>query len=153
MLCSSTRSRHSLALCRTLSSDPLRAVVPASIGAAQFKTAAGKCPRNGTPVLRTGPAKGTLSVPKPARGEYKNLIGGTQIKLPFTNIKQGGSYCAKKGSKKITIGGTLLFKSADGKCVTPPVKKDGSACCKMQAWQPNAGGYYYDNCSMSCAPL
>lgn len=138
---------HQCLVCHALSSAKLRAVT-----AARFTTAAGKCPRPGTLVLSTGSAPGTdgLTVPSATRVFYPNLVSPFKIFLGFPTIAPGSSYCVKAGSKKITIGGTLLFKTdvAGTTCVKPPTKADGSPCCVLKSWQPNNEGLYLPDCSM-----
>ena len=65
------------------------------------------------------------------------------------------AYCVDAGSDKPTIlvGGTFMFETKDGECVAPPQTAAGQPCCEIFMWQPNSGGYYYDNCSMKCATL
>jgi hypothetical protein len=126
------------------------------VTAARFTTAAGKCPRPGTLVLSTGGAPGAegLTVPEPTRVNYPGLVSPFKLFFGFPKIAPGSSYCVKPGSKKIAVGGTLLFKTdvAGNTCVKPPVKADGSPCCIMKSWQPNNAGLYLPGCSMRCAP-
>ena len=117
----------------------------------QFGFPAGACPRDGTPQIPAGKANQNLKVPAGAGDEYDGVAVDGNIKLLFDNIPLGGEYCVNGGSETITVGGTLLFKDGD-LCVLPPTQDDGSPCCEIKAWQPNAGGFYYDNCSMTCAP-
>jgi hypothetical protein len=151
MLCFSTRSQCERPLHHTLNIFQMRAVT-----AARFMTAAGTCPRNGTLVLSTNsaPGAGGLVVPVATRSFYPGLADPFKIFLEYPTLAPGGSFCLRAGSRKIAIGGTLLFKTnvAGTTCVKPPTKADGSSCCTMMSWQPNSDGLYLPGCSISCAP-
>lgn len=54
---------------------------------------------------------------------------------------------------QVLMGGTIMIKDKGGKCSPIPTKSNGASCCDLYAWQPNAAGYYYSDCSMKCAPL
>ena len=113
-----------------------------------------------TPVVNAGRAPGSLTVTAQTRPRYvgPNAIispplanGQNTIAMNYKTLQKGGTYC-NGGAQKILVGGTITLKK-NGQCVGMPTKADGSACCTMQIWQPSNDGYYYDNCSMKCAPL
>lgn len=132
---------------------PVAAAPVATSGApAAFKTAVGECPRDGTPKLPTGGAQDALHVPEAALHQYSDadMDDKGYIPLEYPALAKGGTYCTKGDTKTVTMGGTLLFNTGGG-CVAPPTKADGTSCCQMKTWQPDAGGFYLDNCSMACA--
>jgi hypothetical protein len=121
---------------------------------AMFYNAPGECPRVPIEDVPAGMAKPTLNVPDLALEEYTNLIDGV-LEMPYTPIENGATYCVKPGSgiDTILIGGTFHFLTTDGQCAAPPMNAAGEPCCTISMWQPNNGGFYYDNCSMQCASI
>jgi hypothetical protein len=127
---------------------------PAAISGtpAAFKTSARVCQRDSTLKLRTGDAEDKLHVPEKALRQYTqaDMDGAGSIPQACTPLAQGNTYCTKRDTKTVTMGGKLLFSTGGG-CVAPPTAADGSPCCHMKMWQPNTGGFYLNNCSMKCA--
>jgi hypothetical protein len=78
------------------------------------------------------------------------MDGAGSISLAYVSLAQVDTYCTKWDSKTVTMGGTLLYSTGGGR-VAPLTAADGLPCCHMKMWQPNAGGFYLDNCSMKCA--
>ena len=110
-------------------------------------------------VSDAGRAGGGLGVNAQTRPAYEgpdSIIdpplapGQNIIPLNYVTIPKGGEFC-DSGAPKVLVGGTVLFKQG-AQCVGMPTKTDGSACCTMQMWQPSNDGFYYDGCSMTCAP-
>lgn len=98
--------------------------------------------------IPTGRHLSTLKVPDEALDEYGFQPGDT-LKLAYSTIKKGGEYCTAERSKekKVVFGG-MMFWQNNGQCHLPPTQSNGEPCCEVFMWQPNTGGYYYDNCSM-----
>ena len=117
------------------------------------------CCADPTPVVDAGRRPAGLTVTAQTRPRYvgDNAIisppladGQSSIPMNYNTLPKGGEYC-DGGAPKILVGGTITFKQG-GQCVGMPTKADGSACCAMEMWQPSNDGFYYDNCSMKCAP-
>lgn len=113
----------------------------------------GECPRKPVEDVPAGKHADSLNVPGSAVDEYGDMLNDGKLDMPYTEIQTGDSYCVKPGSGQdsILIGGTFHFETKDGGCAPPPTNAAGEPCCEMFMWQPNNGGYYYDNCSMKYA--
>ena len=115
--------------------------------------------REGTPGLPTPPALDAFGVPDAVENRdeiYPNLLpnpgGFPELPLTYPDIPIGGRYCAEsEADVNMVIGGAIIF-SEPGQCLLPPVNEDGSSCCRLRIWQPNAAGFYFDSCASTCAP-
>ena len=116
-------------------------------------TAPGTCPKNPIEYVPAGKHEAELTPPVTAIKTYGDKVGANgKFPLPYDTVQNGGAYCVSPASNNpmVTVGGTFLFEGKDGTCLPPPVTAAGSPCCTIYMWQPNADGFYYDNCSMKC---
>ena len=127
-------------------------LAPAGELDALFFVAPGECARKPIEFVPAGKHADTLNVPDSAIDVYGDEVKNGKLDMPYGEIQNGGAYCVDAGSGKDTIivGGTFMFETKDGTCVAPPQTAAGQPCCEIFMWQPNSGGYYYDNCSMKC---
>lgn len=119
-------------------------------------TPPGTCPRPPVVYIPAGKHQDKLNV-NPRKvdiTQYGNLIGkDLKLDMSYVELENGAAYCVDRGSgtETVVVGGTFLFETVDGDCVPPPQNGAGSPCCTIYMWQPNARGFYYDNCSMQYA--
>ena len=120
-----------------------------------FFVAPGECARQPIEFIPAGKHSESLNIPDQALKVYGDKAKNGKLDMPYGEIQNGEAYCVDAGSDKPTIlvGGTFMFETKDGECVAPPQTAAGQPCCEIFMWQPNSGGYYYDNCSMKCATL
>lgn len=126
-------------------------------------TFGGTC-RNETPVLPVTPGRDRLLIPPLPRladrqEVYGDLIrpaamegGRDELPLTYPPVEDGGRFCAASDEEvQYTLGGTVIFIGEEDTCLLPPSAADGSPCCRLRLWHPNAEGYYFNECTVSCA--
>ena len=81
-----------------------------------------------------------------------NNGGNLVMQMPYTQVPLGGRFCAETDADvEVEIGGLVMWNNG-GQCSLPPTDPDDEPCCRLRIWHPNGAGYYFPECTMSCAP-
>jgi hypothetical protein len=88
--------------------------------------------------------------------QSQGLLGADgKIAMDYSAIENGGSMCLEqsKPEQQFVLGGMVFFEKTDGTCMLPPKTSAGNPCCTLFAWQPNAEGMYFSDCTMKCVSV